>query len=497
MECYSNDRFKRSFDCRDSLEIRLDLNDGRERADLRALFEAQRAARDAAPAPGYAERRQSLDALEATLRDGADELCKAVDADFGGRSAHETRLLEIFPAIEAIRHARAHLRRWMKPQRRATSLWFLPGRSRVMFQPLGVVGIVVPWNYPIYLAVGPLVAALAAGNRALVKMSEAAPATGAALARLVERRFDRACLAVVNGGVDVARAFVELPFDHLLFTGSTEVGKHVMRAAAANLTPVTLELGGKSPAIVGRAIDIDEAAQRIMYGKCLNAGQTCIAPDYVLVPEERVEEFAKAARAAVARLYPRLAANPDYTAVVNERHRARLAACLDEARAAGARVEEINPAAEDLSRSPKLAPHLVFGAPDSTRLMREEIFGPVLPVVPYRTSDDAIAYVNRRPRPLALYVFDHDRSAIDRVLERTVSGGATVNETILHVAQEDLPFGGVGASGMGEYHGRAGFETFSKRKAVFHQPRLNALGLFRPPYGKRFESLLGFLLGRH
>ena len=476
----------------------MDLNDGRaSAANLRNLFEAQRAARDAAPVPGFAERRRALDDLEATLREGADELCKAVDADFRGRSAHETRLLEIFPAIEAIRHARAHLRAWMKPQRRATSLWFLPGRSRVLYQPLGVVGIVVPWNYPIYLAVGPLVAALAAGNRALVKMSEAAPQTGAALERLAARRFDRATLAFVNGGVDVAREFVELPFDHLLFTGSTEVGRHVMRAASSNLTPVTLELGGKSPAIVGRDIAIDEAAERIMYGKCINAGQTCIAPDYALVPEERVEAFAAAARSVVARLYPRMAANPDYTSIVNERHRARLASWLDEARAAGARVEEINPAGEDLSATSKLAPHLVFGAPDATRLMREEIFGPILPIVAYRAIDDAIAFVNRRPRPLALYVFDRDRAAVARVLERTVSGGVTVNDTIVHVAQEDLPFGGVGPSGMGEYHGRAGFETFSKRKAVFYQPRLNALGLFRPPYGKRFESLLGFLLGRH
>ena len=476
----------------------MDLNDGRaSAANLRNLFEAQRAARDAAPVPGFAERRRALDDLEAMLREGADELCKAVDADFRGRSAHETRLFEIFPAIEAIRHARAHLRAWMKPQRRATSLWFLPGRSRVLYQPLGVVGIVVPWNYPIYLAVGPLVAALAAGNRALVKMSEAAPQTGAALERLAARRFDRATLAFVNGGVDVAREFVELPFDHLLFTGSTEVGRHVMRAASSNLTPVTLELGGKSPAIVGRDIAIDEAAERIMYGKCINAGQTCIAPDYALVPEERVEAFAAAARSVVARLYPRMAANPDYTSIVNERHRARLASWLDEARAAGARVEEINPAGEDRSATPKLAPHLVFGAPDATRLMREEIFGPILPIVAYRAIDDAIAFVSRRPRPLALYVFDRDRAAVARVLERTVSGGVTVNDTIVHVAQEDLPFGGVGPSGMGEYHGRAGFETFSKRKAVFYQPRLNALGLFRPPYGKRFESLLGFLLGRH
>jgi acyl-CoA reductase-like NAD-dependent aldehyde dehydrogenase len=336
-----------------------------------------------------------------------------------------------------------------------------------------------------------VVGAIAAGNRVLVKMPEAAPATGALLERLVAARFDPSQLAIVNGGVDVAREFVSLPFDHLLFTGSTAVGREVMRSAAANLTPVTLELGGKSPAIVGRGIDIAVAADRILYGKCLNAGQTCIAPDYALVPEERVEAFVSAARETVARLYPRLRDNPDYTAIIDERHRDRLASYLDEARERGARIEALS--AEDLSGTPKRAPHLVLGAPGDTRLMTEEIFGPILPIVPYREADEAIAYVNARPRPLALYVFDHDSAAIDRIIAQTVSGGVTVNETILHIAQDDLPFGGVGPSGMGEYHGRAGFETFSKRKAVFRQARLNGLKLFRPPYGKRFERLMRLL----
>ena len=427
------------------------------------------------------------------LRDNADALCAAVDRDFQGRAREETLLLELFPSSGAIKHARRHLKRWMRPQRRATNFWFLPGRSRVMFQPLGVVGIVVPWNYPIYLAVGPVVAALAAGNRVMVKMSEAAPATGELFERLVRASFDPALLTVVNGGPEVAQEFVALPFDHLLFTGSTAVGRHVMRAAAQNLTPVTLELGGKSPALVGRGIDAAEAADKILFGKCLNAGQTCIAPDYALVPEERVETFAAAARTTVARLYPRMRDNPHYTAIVNERHRARLAGYLDDARAQGARVEAINPAAEDFAGSPRMAPHLVTGVKDCMRVMQEEIFGPILPIVPYRTLDEAIAYVNARPRPLALYVFDHDRAAVERVLAETVSGGVTVNETLLHIAQEELPFGGVGPSGMGEYHGRAGFATFSKRKAVFHQSRFNALKLLRPPYGARFERLVRLL----
>ena len=455
---------------------------------LRSAFDAQRRLRDASL--DYHERIAALSALEALLSDNTPGLAAAIDRDFRGRALEETRLLEIFPAIQAIRHARRHLRRWMKPQRRPTGIWFKPGRSRVLFQPLGVVGIVVPWNYPIYLAVGPIVAAISAGNRVMVKMSESVPATGALFASLVERHFASETLTVVNGGPQVARAFAALPFDHLLFTGSTEVGRHVMRSAADHLTPVTLELGGKSPAIVGRGIDVADAADRVLYGKCLNAGQTCIAPDYVLVPEERVEAFAAAARRTVATLYPTLRDNRDYTAIVDARHRARLAAYLDEARARGARVEEVNPAGEDLADSPKLAPTLVFGAADDLRVMREEIFGPILPIVAYRELGEAIAYVNARPRPLALYVFDRDRESVERVLRETVSGGVTVNETILHIAQEELPFGGVGPSGMGEYHGRAGFETFSKRKSVFFPSRLSALKMLRPPYGSRFEALM-------
>ena len=472
----------------------MNLNDSpAPSAPLRESFERLREARASQGDLDLDARRAHLATLGRLLRDNADAFCDSVDRDFHGRAREETQLLELFPSYGAIRHARRHVGRWMRPQRRPTNFWFLPGRSRVHFQPLGVVGIVVPWNYPIYLAVGPIVAALAAGNRALVKMSEAAPATGELFARLVAAKFDPAVLAIVNGGPEVAQEFVALPFDHLLFTGSTAVGRHVMRAAAENLTPVTLELGGKSPALVGRGIDVADAADRILFGKCLNAGQTCIVPDYALVPEERVEAFAAAARATVAKLYPRLADNSDYTAIVSGRHRARLTAYLDDAKAQGAHVEAINPAGEDLSASPKMAPHLVTGTTDSMRLMQEEIFGPILPIVAYRTLDEAIAYVNARPRPLALYVFDHDTAAVDRVLAETVSGGVTVNETILHIAQEELPFGGVGPSGMGDYHGRAGFETFSKAKAVFHPSRLSALKLLRPPYGARFERLVRLL----
>ncbi len=462
--------------------------------DIDTQFARHREAFARRPFPSAAEREALLDRLEVLVKEHAGEWAEAIARDFGGRSRHETELLEIFPSLEGIRHARRHLRRWMKPQRRATSLWFLPGRSQVFPQPLGVVGIVVPWNYPLYLAVGPLVPALAAGNRAMVKMSETTPATGELFARLAERHFPGGEITVANGGPEVAQAFCRLPFDHLLFTGSSGVGRHVMRAAADNLTPVTLELGGKSPAIVGRGFPVDEAAGRVMFGKCLNAGQTCIAPDYALVPEESVADFVEAARRAVAGLYPTLAANPDFTAIVDARHRERLARLVDDAIARGARAIEINPAGEDVAAAGKRAPTLLTGVDASMAVMREEIFGPVLPVVPYRTLDEAIDFVNARPRPLALYVFEHDGAAIDRVLANTVSGGVAVNETIVHIAQDDLPFGGVGESGMGRYHGREGFDTFSQRKSVFRQSRLNGLKLFRAPYGKRFEALVRLLL---
>jgi len=461
---------------------------------LGPLFETQRTAFARDPNPSSSSRLARLEALAGLIRRNEESLAAAVCRDFGNRSAHETRLLEIFPALESLSYARRHLREWMRPKRRSTSLWFKPGTSRLVPQPLGVVGIVVPWNYPLLLAVAPMVAALAAGNRVLVKMSETTPKTGALFERLVAEAFPEGEAVVVNGGPEVGQAFCRLPFDHLLFTGSTPVGRHVMQAAAGNLTPVTLELGGKSPAIVGRGFPLAEAASRILFGKCLNAGQTCIAPDYALLPRESIEDFVRHASRTVGSLYPTLASNPDYTAVVDERHRARLAGLVADAVRQGAKAVAINPAGEKLEGSGKMAPTLLLGVNADMAVMREEIFGPVLPVVGYESLEEAIAFVNARPRPLALYFFEHDRADIDRVLATTVSGGVTINDTLLHIAQEDLPFGGVGASGMGRYHGREGFETFSHLKPVFHQSRLNGLPLFRPPFGKRFEALVKLLV---
>jgi len=467
------------------------------RNDSTAMHDAFAAARRAYERdrmPGAATRREALTALERLLTDGMSALEAAISADFGNRSAHETRLLEIFPAIGAVRDARRHVKSWMKSRRFWASMWFLPARNEIRPQPLGVVGIIVPWNYPIMLAVAPLAAALAAGNRVLIKMSELTPQTSELLAKLIARHFPADQVTVINGGVEVAREFSALPFDHLLFTGSNSVGKQVMRAAAENLTPVTLELGGKSPAIIGPECNIDEAAEKIMFGKCLNAGQTCIAPDYVLLPRAREQAFAKAAQRAVATLYPTLARNADYTSIVNARHFERLKGYLEDAAARGASVLPISPANESLEGTGKMAPTLVAQVTGEMRVMQDEIFGPILPLVPYDNLDEAIRYINARPRPLALYYFGNFDDHIQRVLNETVAGGVTVNDTLLHISQEKLPFGGVGASGMGAYHGKQGFETFSRMKPIFHQSPVNGLGLFKPPFGKRFDSLIKLLL---
>ncbi len=463
------------------------------RDDLQSNLERLQRAYAADRQPSVTSRRARLSQLEALLRDNAQELSSAIAADFSHRSRHETAALELFPALSAIKHARGHLGGWMKSRRSWASLWFMPARNELRPQPLGVVGIIVPWNYPILLAVAPLVGALAAGNRAYIKMSEFTPRTGRLFADLVKTYFPHDEVIVANGEADVAQAFSELPFDHLLFTGSTAVGKLVMRAASEHLTPVTLELGGKSPALVGPDANIEQAAAKIMFGKCLNAGQTCIAPDYVLLPKGREAAFIDAAARVVAKQYPTLVANPDYTAIVNARHVGRLRGYLDDARATGGVVSELNPANESFTDAQKIPPTIVTGATETSRLMQDEIFGPILPLVPYESLDEAIAYVNARPRPLALYYFGHQRAQIEQVLDQTVAGGVSINETIMHISQEDLPFGGVGPSGMGAYHGKFGFDTFSKLKPIFHQSFLNGVALFKPPYGKRFEALIKLL----
>jgi coniferyl-aldehyde dehydrogenase len=465
-------------------------------ATLRSAFAQMHSLSRSAPPPDVATRRRYLDALERAIRSRQDDVVRAIDADFGARSRHETLVADLFPTLASLHHARKQLSRWAKPRSQPVHWAFQPGTAQVVPQPLGVVGIIAPWNYPLQLALAPLVSVLAAGNRALIKPSELTPRTSALLVELIADALPPDVVSVVEGGPDVAEAFSRLPFDHLLFTGSTRIGYVVMKAAAENLTPVTLELGGKSPAIVHDSFAMDKAAERILMGKLLNAGQTCIAPDYVLLPRGRTGEFVAACRAVMAKTRPTLRDNPDYTAIVNDRQYARLQGLLAEAQAAGATLEVLNPASEELPASGrKIAPTLVMGAPDQTAVMQDEIFGPILPLVEYGALDEAIAYVNARPRPLALYYFDRDSARIGEVVGRTTSGGVTVNDTLMHIAQEELPFGGVGPAGMGAYHGKAGFDNFSHLKGVFQQSRLNAGGLLNPPYGKTIERLLGVLMG--
>jgi coniferyl-aldehyde dehydrogenase len=461
-------------------------------AQLAQALDLQRQAFASDPCPGPGVRRDRLSRLARMLREHSSGIRDAISADFGQRAGEETELLEVFTSLEGIAHARRHLRRWMRAEHRPAAWWSLPGRARLMRQPLGVVGIIVPWNYPLYLAVSPLTAALAAGNRVMLKLSEHTPRFGALFESILARAFAADEVVAFNGDASVARAFAALPFDHLLFTGSTAVGREVMKAASANLTPVTLELGGKSPAIVTTGFGLAETARRVMYGKLINAGQTCVAPDYALVPKVLVNPFIEACRAATREYYPAIATNPQYTSIASERQFRRLAGYLEDARNQGASIHPLHEEASDAERR-RLSPVALTDVSDAMRVMQEEIFGPILPVIGYDSIDDAIAFVNARPRPLALYYFGARGRELAAVLERTVSGGVTVNNTALHVVQENLPFGGVGPSGMGEYHGRAGFDRFSKLKAVFIDGRLSAASLLAPPYGRRFRALLALL----
>lgn len=458
------------------------------------LFAAQREAFAREPWPTLEARLGRLQRLRAMLERHGDDFARAISADFGNRSLHETAIAETFIVLAGLAHTRRHLARWMKARRVATSFHSLPGTSRILPQPVGVVGVISPWNYPLQLALAPTVAALAAGNRVLLKPSEITPGFSALLARRIADTFAPEECAVVLGDADLGRAFAALPFDHLFFTGSTAVGRQVALAAAANLTPVTLELGGKSPAIVDGSADIAEAAARIAAGKLLNAGQTCIAPDYVLVPHGQRDAFVQAYSEAVLRMYPRLEDNPDYTSIVNERHYARLRQLATDAQGRGARLLSIAPAGEEEQpERRRLRPALLLDVQADMAVMREEIFGPLLPLVGYGTPEEAIAFVNERPRPLALYWFGRDAARQREVLTRTISGGVTVNDVLLHIAQENLPFGGVGDSGIGAYHGEHGFRLFSKDKPVFEQSRWAASGLLRPPYGKKAERIIALL----
>ena len=425
----------------------------------------------------------------------ADQLAEAVNSDFSCRPREITLLTDVGASITPMKHARKHLRKWMKGQKRPTifPLNLLGGRSRIEYQPLGVVGIIAPWNFPVSMVFAPLSGALAAGNRAMIKPSEFTPATSAVLETMIKDAYNPNEVAIFTGGPEVGEAFSKLALDHLLFTGATSVARHIMAAAARNLVPVTLELGGKSPVIISRSADIEKSLDRIMLGKTMNAGQICLAPDYLLVPEEKLHEVIAAAQKSVANMYPKLLDNEQYTSVVNERHYQRLTGYLAEAEERGVKTIAINPAGEDFSQQQgtyKIPPTLVPEPPEDLKVLQEEIFGPLLPIRTYREFGETIDYINSKPRPLAAYYFGTDAAEQQAAETRTTSGGMCINDVIMHIMQEDLPFGGVGPSGMGSYHGLEGFRTFSHAKSIYRQTNMNIgkLSGILPPYGKTTEK---------
>jgi coniferyl-aldehyde dehydrogenase len=449
------------------------------------------------PAPTLAERLDRLTRLRAAVSDNEKRFEAAISADFGHRCATETAIAETLLVLGEIKHAAKHLKKWMAPQRIATALQFAPARNRLIPQPLGVVGIIAPWNYPLQLTLAPAVGALAAGNRVMIKPSELVPRFSALLREVIAAKFDATEMMVTGIEDDIAQAFSALPFDHLIFTGSTRVGRLVAEAAGRNLTPVTLELGGKSPAIIDRSADLGEAAARIAYGKLLNAGQTCIAPDYAFVPQPSVQDFAGRLEGAMRRMFGASPDNGDYSSIVSDRHYARLEALVADAAAKGAVIMQPAKADDPSWKSKrKFPPTIIVGATPDMTVMQEEIFGPLLPVLGYKDANEPIAYINRHDRPLALYWFGKDDAARDEVLARTVSGGVTVNDCLFHFAQVNQPMGGIGASGTGAYHGEWGFRALSKLKPVFYRSAFNRLADLYPPYGARIarlEKLMRFM----
>ncbi|MGB7653839.1 MAG: coniferyl aldehyde dehydrogenase [Novosphingobium sp.] len=463
---------------------------------LSDVLARQRAAFTAALPEPLSVRRDRIDRAIALLVDHKDAFAKAVSADFGHRSTEQTLMTDIMPSVGALKHAKKHFEAWSRNEKRKAMfpLGLLGAKAEVVYQPKGVVGVIAPWNFPVGMVMVPMAGILAAGNRAMIKPSEFTERVADLFAEVVPQYFAEEEMAVFTGGVDIGTAFSKLAFDHMIFTGATSVGKHIMRAAAENLVPVTLELGGKSPTFVGRSADKTKAGQRIALGKMMNAGQICLAPDYLLVAKDQEADVIASVKSGVEAMYPTLLANDDYTSVVNGRNFERLQGYLADAKEKGAELIEVNPAGEDFksSNGNKMPLTIVRGATDDMKVMQEEIFGPILPVMTYDSIDGAIDYVNAHDRPLGLYYFGNDKAEEQKVLSRTISGGVTVNDVLFHNAMEDLPFGGVGPSGMGNYHGADGFKTFSHARAVYRQSGMDIASLsgFKPPYGKSTQSTL-------
>ena len=464
--------------------------------NMQAILDMQRASFSAAMPEDFSVRAGRIDRAVALLLEYKDKFADAVSADFGHRSKEQSLMTDVMVPISALKHAKKNMKNWARDEKRTPTfpLGLLGARARVKYQPKGVVGIMAPWNFPMAMVMAPMAGILAAGNRAMIKPSEFTENVSALLAEAVPNYFDPSEMAVFTGGVDVAAQFSALAFDHLIFTGATSVGKHVMRAAAENLVPLTLELGGKSPTIIGKNADIEKAGDRIALGKMMNAGQICLAPDYLLVPKAQEADVIESVKAGIGRQYPTLLHNDDYTSVVNGRNFERLQSYLEDAREKGAELIEVNPANEDFksSNGHKMPLTILRNVNDDMKVMQEEIFGPILPVISYENMDQAIDYVNGHDRPLGLYYFGHDKAEQEHVLNRSISGGVTLNDVIFHNAMEDLPFGGIGPSGMGNYHGIDGFKTFSHARAVYKQTGLDVTKLIgmKPPYGKATAKTL-------
>lgn len=455
-------------------------------SEMNNIFESQQIAFKADKCSSISFRIEVLKKLKKEILQNQQALIEALSTDFGHRSADETRISELLTVVESIKSSIKIINAWSKPSHRKVSMIFQPASNKVIYQPLGVVGIMVPWNYPLFLSLSPLISAISAGNRAMIKLSEFTPRFNQCLSQVLSKVFKQNEVAIITGEAEISSAFSSLNFDHLFFTGSTNVGRLVMAAAAKNLTPVTLELGGKSPVIITDNVDIDLAAERICFGKSLNAGQTCVAPDYVLCPEHRKDEFINAFIKAFARMYPSVKDNPDYSNIINDAQYQRLQTLLSNAKANGAELTYLNPADETFDTSDncrKMPPVIIENCQSNARALTEEIFGPILPIVTYKKLEDAIEYINERPRPLALYLFSFKKSEQKLVSHQTHSGGMCINNTVVHLAQGDLPFGGVGDSGMGHYHGLEGFQTFSKAKPIHKVGRFASGKLILPPYG--------------
>jgi coniferyl-aldehyde dehydrogenase len=459
--------------------------------EAQRVFKLQREAYAREPFPSYEQRIANLRALDRILVENRIEIANAIMADFGHRAVEETLAAEVFTTLDGIRDVTKHLKRWMGPQRRHVSILFATAKNRVVPMPKGVVGIISPWNYPLFLTLSPLTSVLAAGNRAMIKMASNSQNLCRLLAEKFKGVFDEETVAILPGVR--AQDFSSLPYDHLIFTGSADAGKTVMRAAAENLTPVTLELGGKSPTIICDDFDVEEAASRILYAKFLNAGQTCLAPDYLFVPEAKRDAFVAAAQRIMPARYPDTSSS-QYTSVIDDKSYRRLRTTLDDAEAKGATVVPLVPTSTFNDELRKIPPHLILNATDEMTVMQNEIFGPLLPIKTYKSLDEVIRYINAKDRPLGFYVFTHDKATEDKILYSTISGGVCINNCMLHVAQHDLPFGGIGASGMGQYHGHEGFLEFSKLRPVFTSPLLPILDQFYPPYTGKHRKLLDFLI---